>query len=71
MSKTYSVCVKNSKGDWVTNWHKHFKVSDIDWNEVKRFCEQRGDLAYGYMYGTDSRNLTSSRCRTVLWNRKD
>lgn len=69
--KTYSVCIKNVVGDWITNWGKHFNLSDINWDDVKGFCEKRGDLAYGYMFGTDSRNLTSSRCRTVLWEREN
>lgn len=64
--KTYSVCIKNKDGVWVTNWGQYPKLDDINFDKVEEFCVKRGDLAYGYMYGNKSRNLTSSKCRTVV-----
>lgn len=65
--KTYSVTILSKDGNWITNWGKYFSLDEIDWPEVDKFVKERGDLAYGYQYGTDSRNLTSARTRTVLW----
>lgn len=66
MSKTYSVAIQNKRGDWITNWYQYFHLDEIDWASVKSFAIERGDVAYGYYYGHNSRNLTSARCRTVL-----
>jgi len=67
MSKTYSVAIKGKSGDWFTNWGQYFSLDDINWQDVKDFVTERGDLGYGYYYGHKSRSLTSTRCRTVLW----
>ena len=64
--KTYSVAIQDEDGRWYTNWHKYFKLNEINWEEVKEFCKQRGYLAYGYYYGHKSNELTSTRCRTIL-----
>lgn len=66
MAKTYSVAIQKSNGDWITNWGQYWSPDDIDWEEVKRWCEEQGHIAYGYMHGHNSRNLVSSRVRTVL-----
>lgn len=68
--KTYSVCILTKAGHWVTNWHQYASQDDIDWDKVKKHVEENGHLAYGYMYGVKSRNLTAKRCRTVLWEKK-
>lgn len=64
--KTYSVCTKAKSGHWVTNWGQYFDLDEINWEEVKQFASEDGRLGYGYMYGHNSRNLTASRCRTIL-----
>jgi len=66
MPKTYSVAIKNQKGHWITNWDQYPNVDDINWKNVETFCKERGDLAYGYYYGHNSRNLVSAQCRTVV-----
>ena len=67
MSKTYSVAIlgKDNK-TWFTNWGQYFKLDDIDWQEVESHCLKNGNKGYGYYYGHKSRNLTSSRCRTIV-----
>lgn len=65
--KTYSVCIRVAKGYWVTNIFKYFELSEIDWNKVKGYCIEVKALGYGYMYGYNSNELFSFRCRTVLW----
>jgi len=68
--KTYSVTFRSARhGEWVTNWGQYFSLDEIDWEKVHDSAVERGDLAYGYYYGYNSRNLTSDRCRTVLWER--
>jgi hypothetical protein len=68
--KTYSVTLEKNGKYWVNNWDKWHSIDDIDWDKVAQYCEENSTItAFGYMYGTDSRNLTSSRCRTVLWER--
>lgn len=67
--KTYSVAIKNTNGDWLTNWHQYSNLDNIDWNAVDKFVKDRGDLGYGYYYGHNSRNLTSAKCRTVLYDK--
>ena len=71
VSKTYSVAIQNETGIWLTNWGQYFDLDDIDWAKVEEFCIEGGDLAYGYYHGHNSRNLTSKRCRTVLWKRRE
>lgn len=66
MSKTYSLATQNKSGHWITNYQQYFNIDDIDWGKVETFCKERGDLAYGYYYGHNSRNLVSSKCRTVV-----
>jgi hypothetical protein len=67
MTKTYSVAFQRaSDGIWFTNWGQYFNLDEINWPEVEKFATERGHKAYGYYYGTHSRNLTSARCRTVL-----
>ena len=68
--KTYSVAIKNQHGQWITNWNQYAKETDINWMEVKQFADNRGDLAYGYYYGHNSRNLCSARTRTVLYEKE-
>jgi len=64
--KTYSVAIQNKLGQWITNWGRYSNLDDINWQEVKTFCLQRKDKAFGYYYGNKSNELTSGRCRTVL-----
>lgn len=66
MSKTYSVCFQNKRGDWITNWYTYFHLDEIDWKKVAAFARQRGDQAYGYMFGNKSNTLTAARCRTEV-----
>ena len=65
----YSGTFQRPDGIWVTNWHEYNSPDDIDWDEVKEFCLQQGLIAYGYQHGKSfhSRNLTSAKTRTVLW----
>ena len=65
-TKTYSVALQRQDNIWVTNWGQFFKLDDINWEDVEQFAKDHGHKAYGYYYGTNSRNLTSARCRTVL-----
>jgi len=67
MSKSYSVTFQCKNKVWVTNWHQYFDLSNVDWNQVLQFAIERGYRAYGYQHGHNSRNLTSSRNRVVLW----
>ena len=64
--KTYSVALQNADDIWFTNWHKYFKLSEIKWDEVKKFAKEGNYKAYGYYYGHKSNELTSSRCRTII-----
>lgn len=72
--KTYSLCVlvsdKNNlnkgKPYWVTNWYENQSMNDFDWDKVESFCIENGNLAYGYIYGNDSRKLKSNKNRTIL-----
>ena len=64
--KTYSVCTKAKAGHWVTNWGQYANLDEIDWGAVKQFASEWGQGSYGYMHGHNSRNLTASRCRTIL-----
>jgi len=64
---TYSVTFQNKDKVWITNWHQYFDVTDIDWQGVAQFAIERGYLAFGFQRGHNSRNLTSSRNRVVLW----
>ena len=64
--KTYSVAIKVKKGHWVTNWGKYFSLSDINWNGVLDCCKECKSVAFGYYYGHNSNELTSTRCRTEL-----
>ena len=63
--KTYSVATQNKDGIWFTNWYTYNSPDDIDWDNVRKFCIERGNKAYGYYYGHNSNALTSARCRTV------
>jgi hypothetical protein len=65
--KTFSVCFLNKHGFWITNWGQHFNLDDIGWEIVEKHVETEQCLAYGYYCGHNSRNLTSSRNRIVLW----
>ena len=65
--KTYSVATKSKQGHWITNWNQYSNLQDIDWEEVRQFASEDGRLGYGYYYGHNSRNLCSSRTRTVLF----
>jgi hypothetical protein len=75
--KTYSLCflnpnktgLDNGKPYWVTNWYEYASKNDINFKRVKEYCSRKGYLAYGVMYGHNSRNLTSARCREILWER--
>lgn len=78
--KSTSICFKNIDlgrlGDpfWVTNWHRYYDFGDqigfVDWHKVHAFIlEDRGrhvTIGYGYMFGNRSRELSSSRSRTVI-----
>lgn len=64
--KTYSIALQNKEGVWLTNWHQYAEPSEINWSEVYRYSLEVGNLAYGYYYGHNSRDLTSARCRTVV-----
>lgn len=65
--KTFSVCILNRKGFWITNYGQFFSIEDINWEEVEKFVKEQNGIAYGYMYGHNSRNLVSNKKRTVLW----
>jgi hypothetical protein len=56
---------------WITNWHQSLELDEINWNKVKEFVDEDDDcIGYGYYYGHNSRNLSSARCRTVLWEQE-
>lgn len=65
-SKTYSVTIKTKDGYWITNWHKYFDLSEVNWKEVKAWCKSAGHAAFGYQLGTRSNQQTAARTRTVL-----
>lgn len=64
--KTYSIAILVKRGYWVTNFHKYFDLSDINWQSVADWCKQEGNLVFGYYYGHKSNELTSPRCRTEI-----
>lgn len=72
--KTYSLCIliidrdglNNGTPYWVTNWYENQNVDDFDWDKIESSCVKNGNLAYGYVYGNNSRNLTSDKNRTIL-----
>ena len=66
MAKTYSVAIQNKNGDWFTNWGQYFSLDEINFSDVEKYCIESKAKAYGYYYGNKSRNLTSSKCRTVI-----
>jgi hypothetical protein len=66
MSKTYSIAFQTNSGVWVTNWNQYNSLEDINWEDVDSFSKKGGYLAYGYYYGTNSRELTSPKCRTIV-----
>ena len=68
--KTYSVAIKSKEGHWITNWHEYSSLQEIDWEGIKQFVNKDGRLGYGYYYGNNSRNLCSSRTRTVLFEKR-
>jgi hypothetical protein len=67
--KTYSVAFKSMAGHWLTDWNQYANLDDIDWKYVEKFAIENADQAYGYYYGHNSGQLTSKRCRTVLWRK--
>ncbi len=71
--KTYSVALlvrPDEQGQdpyWVTNWYQYYELDNINWDSVKEYYEENDHcIGYGYYYGHNSSNLTSSRCRTVI-----
>ena len=66
MSRTYSVAIQAKDGHWLTNYGEFYRLDDIDFEEVEKRCQKQGYTAYGYYYGHNSNQLTSSRCRTVV-----
>lgn len=66
--KTYSVVIKSAKtGFWITNWGQFMSADDINWEKVDNYVTSKGDLGYGFVYGRNSRDITSPANRTVLW----
>lgn len=63
--KTYSVCVFQGEY-WIINWYEYNSLDEIDWEKTKKFCEKNNYPKYGYVYGHNSNNLTSSRNRTII-----
>jgi hypothetical protein len=63
--KTYSIALQR-KSTCFTNWNQYNSPDDINWDEVENFCKEGGYTAYGYYYGNNSRDLTATRCRTIL-----
>ena len=49
--KTFSVCILNRKGFWITNYGQFFSIEDINWEEVEKLVKEQNGIAYGYMYG--------------------
>ena len=68
--KTYSVATKSKQGHWITNRNQYSSLEDINWEDVKEFISKNGRLGYGYYYGHNSRNLCSSRTRTILYEKE-
>ena len=70
--KTYSVAFRRNKdGIWITNWNKYTSVEGIDWDQVRGYVMSKNSIdAYGYYYGHNSSQLTSAKCRTVLWRKE-
>jgi hypothetical protein len=70
--RTYSACFlckdKYDRIYWVTNWGEYKILSDINFDSVLEMVQEKDTMiGYGYMYGYNSRNLVSDRCRTVLY----
>lgn len=70
--KTYSVCllVKDvyDRVYWITNWGEYSVLEDVLLELVSEYvCKEDRYLGFGYMYGHNSHNLTSDRCRTELY----
>lgn len=72
--KTYSVCILSANPKklgnglpyWITNWNQYSNLDEIDWPMIQQlFFENPDWLAYGYMHGHNSRNLTSAKNRVV------
>ena len=68
--KTFSVAIKSKQGHWITNWHEYFSLEDIDWEQVETIVRISGWQGYGYYYGHNSSGLTSSRTRTILYEKE-